>query len=297
MSLYLVGCDGSDGSLEAVRWAALVASRTGAEVCAFATWAYSPGAGLPTGPTSLPSPADMDERVSRDLDRWLHDALGDAAGSIERKVGRGPATSTLVRAANEARADLLVVGSRGADASSRLVLGSVSERCVEESLIPVVVVPSPEVAPAGRAPERIVVGYDGSEASGVAVEWAGRLAAPLDAEVVVVLATPFALTTGDGAVLVPQPPEEAAEVLEAGLEPLRGLGVRHRGRLEAGDARAVLPTVADDEEASLVVVGTRGMGKLPRLLVGSVAQYVVNHVDRPVVVVPDPSRARLLASM
>jgi nucleotide-binding universal stress UspA family protein len=54
--------------------------------------------------------------------------------------------------------------------------------------------------------------------------------------------------------------------------------------------------VARSEHASLVVVGGGTQNPSSRKSVGSVAEYVVRHAVAPVVVVPDPARARRRAS-
>jgi nucleotide-binding universal stress UspA family protein len=295
MTRYLVGCDGSAGAAAALRWAAATAQQAGAEVCVVRAWVYPAGAALPSGPASLPDPEVVDAQLSAELDRWVDEVVSDRGVDVTRRVERGPATAVLLRLVTELEADLLVVGAEGADASSRLVLGSVTERCIEESTAPVVVVPEDGVdrwAP----PTRLVVGFDGSASAERALAWAGEMAATVKAEVVVVLAAGFRMQADGPGEVVTSPPDEAVDELARSGEMLAAAGVDHRGRLESGDARAVLPAIADEEEASLVVVGSRGLGRLPRLLLGSVARYVVGHVRRPVAVMPDVDRAGLLRS-
>jgi nucleotide-binding universal stress UspA family protein len=52
-----------------------------------------------------------------------------------------------------------------------------------------------------------------------------------------------------------------------------------------GDPREVIVQVADDWRANLVVVGARGLGRMERLLLGSVSTAVVRHARCPVLVV------------
>jgi nucleotide-binding universal stress UspA family protein len=293
MTRFLVGCDGSAGAAEAMRWAVATADVVGAEICAVRSWVYPPGAALPSGPSSLPDPASVDAAVAAELDQWIHDTVGASAVRITARVERGPGAAALLRLALELSVDVVVVGAEGADTSSRLVLGSVTERCLEESVVPVVVVPDHDVdrfAP----PSRIMVGYDGSDPARRAVDWAAAFGSRTSAEVVVVMAEGFHMSADGPGEVVSTPPPEAVDELEAALEPLREAKVDHRARLEPGDAREAIPRIAEEERASLVVVGSRGLGRLPRLLLGSVARYVVSRADRPVVVVPDPERARLL---
>ena len=43
-------------------------------------------------------------------------------------------------------------------------------------------------------------------------------------------------------------------------------------------------SAAEEEKAGMVVMGTRGMGKVRRTILGSVSDYVVHHASCPVVI-------------
>jgi len=73
------------------------------------------------------------------LDETLKEVVADTDGvKIERRVDQGEAAAVLVEESRSA--DLLVVGSRGHGGFARLLLGSVSEKCAQHALCPVVIV-------------------------------------------------------------------------------------------------------------------------------------------------------------
>jgi nucleotide-binding universal stress UspA family protein len=129
--------------------------------------------------------------------------------------------------------------------------------------------------------KRVVVGVDGSKISRTALAWAGRLAGPCGADLVV------------ATVLGSAPAQADANALAEGTERVAGieewcaeLQDDVRARLVVGEGRPAeeLLRVAEDEDADLLVVGHRGRGHARRL--GSVALHVAHHAPRPFAVVP-----------
>lgn len=52
----------------------------------------------------------------------------------------------------------------------------------------------------------------------------------------------------------------------------------------AGNSGEAIIAAAKEEKADLIVVGTRGMGKVRRTFIGSVSDYVLRHSDAPVLI-------------
>ncbi|KAK2152048.1 hypothetical protein LSH36_341g05027 [Paralvinella palmiformis] len=80
---------------------------------------------------------------------------------------------------------------------------------------------------------------------------------------------------------------ERAEELEKKFEDhLASVGVKHvKCRTEGGlKPGQLICQVANEEKAAMIVLGTRGMGKIRRTLLGSVSDYVIHHAICPVVV-------------
>ena len=131
--VIVVGVDGSEGSADALRWAAGQARLTGASVRAVASWRW------PNYVTRVPPGADP----AGDTERTLHDAVEAlraefADVEISEHVVQGPAGPSLLTHAENAA--LLVVGARGRAAFPGMLLGSVAEYCVRNGPCPVVVV-------------------------------------------------------------------------------------------------------------------------------------------------------------
>lgn len=129
-----------------------------------------------------------------------------------------------------------------------------------------------------------VVGVDASPESNSALDWA-RSRAGSDDRIIVVHAWEVPLVTGYDMVVTIDPGEIEQLSLQ-GLSEL--LGRLDDQRLEPvthqGHAGRALVTLADEYDADAIVVGHRGDSRVSMML-GSTANYVLHHTERPVVVV------------
>jgi nucleotide-binding universal stress UspA family protein len=138
---------------------------------------------------------------------------------------------------------------------------------------------------------RILVGTDGSDNARRALDWAATLAEQAGAEVVAVhcLGLLFHPNASDASDLEPAQPhrDEIRALLDgAWTAPLRAAGVTYRTEMRDGSPVSVLLTVADESAADMVVVGSRGIGGFPGLLLGSTSTQLAQHSPRPVLIVP-----------
>jgi nucleotide-binding universal stress UspA family protein len=137
----VVGVDGSDPSRAALRWAYDEASNHGAALTVVTAWHLPP---LPQIPPygSLPPEGYFDQPKQNALDLLdgLTAGLGDKTPRVDVRtvVEEGNPVQVLIE--QSARADLLVVGSRGHGGFAGMLLGSVSHHLVAHSKCPVVVV-------------------------------------------------------------------------------------------------------------------------------------------------------------
>lgn len=136
--------------------------------------------------------------------------------------------------------------------------------------------------------ERIVVGIDGSRNSDRAAAVAADLAELAGAEVVAVHAMGLLEDRpAPGQTVADRRAELRGEFEHAWCNLLRRTGTKVRCELRDGVATQALLSVADDVDADLIVVGTRGQGSPLARSLGSTSAAVVAATHRPVVVVPD----------
>jgi nucleotide-binding universal stress UspA family protein len=140
--------------------------------------------------------------------------------------------------------------------------------------------------------KRIMVAFDGSETARQALDWALDEARLHDAKLTVVHAWEPSFVGGYPIAAMPTFPTEVEHAAEAMLtEALEaadtsGLSEPVEHAVVKGSPAAALLQAAEDLDADLVVMGSRGRGGFVGLLLGSVSRQVVSHAGRPVVVIP-----------
>jgi len=137
----------------------------------------------------------------------------------------------------------------------------------------------------------VLVGVDGSDNSQRALAVAAQLAHALGAEVCAVHALGL-MTMIDGHKVPSHDHRDEIEVLLTQLwcAPLQSVdGLKWTAHLRDGNPAEVLLHVADEIDAALMVVGARGVGGNPNLMLGSTSHHVVHHGLCPTVVVPPGS--------
>ncbi len=159
MSEIVVGVDGSENALEALRWAIEDAARRGASVTVIHV--YPPGRERSPHQAALSfvTAESTVQRVAEDDRRWREERAAEARQSAERMLAdivrnAGPRRDVRIHQVvveddrpvrvlmdRAAKADLLVVGARGRGGFGGLKLGSVSQQLTVHAKCPVVVVP------------------------------------------------------------------------------------------------------------------------------------------------------------
>lgn len=149
----------------------------------------------------------------------------------------------------------------------------------------------------------VVIGYDGSHDAQRAVELAAAVLRADAALVVNVWSTATTITQPGAAFAAPSPPSEAEvrrleeaalQVAEDGAARARDAGLSaHAVVAQGASAEGIAKTLCDLAEArdaTLVVVGRRGLSRLKEVVLGSVSNAAVHDGRRPVLVVPNGER-------
>jgi len=268
----IVGVDGLPHSNAALRWAADEARLRGCEpvlvtVCNEGCPHMHSRliAGLPAEP-----PVPTSTRVLR----------GDPAKALTQAAGAD---------------DLLVLGTRGRGTLKTLALGSVARGCIARTSRPVVVVP-PEAATTANACLRgpVVVGVDETPAAQHALHFAAEEAQLRRVPLLVVhVLDPAYLGAGSGAgggaprgLLTPL--DSAAAELESYVRTeTRGYDIDTTSIATLGSPAEELLEWA--QSATLLVVGTRGTGRVAAALLGSTSADILHRTVCPTGVVPAPA--------
>jgi nucleotide-binding universal stress UspA family protein len=148
----------------------------------------------------------------------------------------------------------------------------------------------------------ILVAYDGSADARAAIEQAGELL-PGQAATILTVWVPFMevmVHTGAGFGLAPglvdfeavdkASGERAGQTAEQGAELARqaGLDARPTTRMQRMTITEAILSEAAAIDARVIILGSRGLTGIKSALLGSVSHGVLNHADRPVLVVPSP---------
>jgi nucleotide-binding universal stress UspA family protein len=135
----VVGVDGSEESLQAVRWALREARLRGDRLVVVTVWQDRSSYDL-----GHPYPGTVDEQADAarsTLEVAIRAVVDEgSADAIEREVIEGAPALMLCHRAQDA--DLLVLGARGRGGFASLRLGSVADWCVHHSVAPVLIVPA-----------------------------------------------------------------------------------------------------------------------------------------------------------
>lgn len=230
----------------------------------------------------------LEEQAAKSI-QALEAALSEHGVACQTAVEDGVPHSTILSYAADHDIDLISMGTHGRTGLDRLLIGSVTERVVRSSDVPVLTSRHAPEEPVGY--DRLLIPTDGSEAATDAIDHGLAVAEQYDATV-------HALSVMDVGSLAGA--AEGGPDLAGAIEALEDAG---RDAVETvaqrGDERGVdvvthisqgvpfrkIREYITEENIDFVTMGTHGRTGLERYLVGSVAERTVRSSDAPVLTV------------
>jgi nucleotide-binding universal stress UspA family protein len=239
---------------------------------------------------------EEEERFKSEDEQMLGESVKyvrKAGGAVTESYLRvGEAAKEIVELAEELGAGLVVLGSNGRGRISRALMGSVSTSVLRHAHCSVLIArgydPSSEHA---RPPGKILVAIDGSEEASAAARVAGEIAKATGSEAHLVYAMQEERYRPH---LGPEMWEgwqegfehakrSARSWVEGQAERMRSERVKTvKSHLLLGRPDAATVWLAEEIGAGLVVLGSRGLGGMKRILTGSVSDSVARHAHCPV---------------
>jgi len=284
----LLPFDGSDGAVDVLEHARDIASRTDATIHL-----------LYVADTTRNSATVVDDRVVDGLVQRGEEVLEEATSSLgtpgvayETEVVQGNPAPTIAEYAERYGHDLVVMPTHGREGVSRYLVGSVSEKVVRLSSVPVLTARMQSDERLTFPYENVLVPTDGSAAASRASEHGITLAESLDATVHALSAVDDssvgldvrATSSGqDSDGVAREAVEDVASTASA-----RGVSetVTH---VESGAPVEVILDYVRSNDVDAVVMGTTGRRGTERILFGSVAEKTVRSAPVPVITVAELS--------
>ncbi len=197
------------------------------------------------------------------------------------KIVNGPAADAILDAAHAEKGTLIALATHGRTGLGRWMLGSVAEKIVRASDLPVLLLHSfrpeskgpPVPVGDGLTPfRRIVVPMDGSRNAEAILPAAEQFASLFESEVLIVHVAP----AGE---------PEAGPELEATVARLSKAGLKAKSLRLEGDPAGRILDAAESESADLIAMTTHGRSGVSRWILGSVTERVLRASTIPLLIV------------
>jgi nucleotide-binding universal stress UspA family protein len=243
------------------------------------------------------SAASVDDEYDLATRRLRDAAAALGAPRCTSEIRHGRTADEIARAAKELHADLVVVGKHSRRRGIIARLGSTAEEIVRSSRIPVLLV----TEPADAEPRTLLAAVNDSHVAPWVVQWARFLAERFDASVTAIHVVGASVFTsaladvdagGEAAGTTPaRATDEPLRTADDWLSRLAGHDANRRPLhvdVMFGDPAEEIIAAATRLDADMIVMGSRGMGRLGSAILGSVASAVLRSAPCPVLVIREP---------
>lgn len=247
--------------------------------------------------TSRDSVTVVDGEVVDALVRQGEDILEQATETLDTNgvsyntdIVQGDPASTIAEYAERYEYDLIVMPTHGREGISRYLIGSVTEKVVHLSSVPVLTARLQPDEQLVFPYEDILVPTDGSHSASRAVDHGLSLAATLDASVHALSVVDDTALGPDVRSLISEQEREltATEAIDSVVSTATERGVTNSTHVEHGDPVETILDYVESNDLDAVVMGATGRTATERILLGSVAEKVLRSAPIPVITVGRP---------
>lgn len=245
----------------------------------------------PGVPDELPAlPPLRQEDVAADVRRFTGSIAGADPNCVDVVVVEGSTVREILRQAEQMPADLLVMGTHGRSGFEALFLGSMTEKVLRSTRVPVLTVPPAVERVESVTYQTILCPIEFSDPSIRALEYALTLAEETGARLILLHVIELAIDAAQLRELshftVPEYQrhleEDARARLRSAVPDEARVWCTPEERVMTGKAHRVILDLAEQERAEVIVMGVHGKGAFKRRLFGSTTHHVIGEARCPV---------------
>lgn len=283
--------DFSDFSLDALRHGLVLAQWYSAQLTLFHVYQVAQPLAVPGIKGNAPVFSEVDpDKVAEEVRRFCEPLFAPSRQNVEIVVRAGDAAKEIKSQAERLPADVLILGTHGRSGFERLFLGSVTEKVLRSTRVPVLTIPPPVRQPGSPLFKTILCPVEFSAASTRALEYALSLAKEADARLILLHAIEDVLGHAGAETLghlslseyYHHLEQNAVTRLRAVVPDGARVWSRPEERVVKGRAYQEILKVVADERVDLVVMGVQGKGVVDRLVFGSTTHRVIREAGCPV---------------
>lgn len=209
---------------------------------------------------------------TEELTQEAREIIGSESARVNINVAKGEAFEQIIDVAENESCTLIVMGRRGLHRVERMLMGSVTAKVIVHSATDVLVIPRD----AEIGWDDIIVATDGSADSEKALAKAIELGKSHSGSVTgVTVVDMHPEHYADAAGVVDKLDEKAKTVLEEAVVHASAAGVELHTQLLHGNPAAEITGYARENNAGIILVGSRGLTGLKRIFLGSIAEKVI----------------------
>ncbi|MDO5688686.1 MAG: universal stress protein [Tissierellia bacterium] len=287
MKKYLVPVDGSPNSKKAMATASRMAAKTGGSITLLCV--------IDTESVVMHSQVNVMMAEIMDKTKDAYDSMLDSLieeyrsekYELRKEIRYGNVAGEILEESDKGY-DMILIGSRGLSLLSRTFLGSVSNKVVHHTKIPILVVKEYHENDFSK----ILVPIDGSTNSRRALYVASEIGEYFGSELTLInvvnkLQIPDVrgVDLDNVAGYYPKTREISEMLLKDNAKRIDSYPHKVQLVSKVGNVSEMIMDMAENEDFDLIIIGNRGLGTIQRTVLGSISNAVLNHSKKSVLII------------